>query len=368
MNTDRKRILIVDDSPIDISFVVNSLQKNYAIQVATDGAKAIQIAKSSAKPDIILMDVQMPGMDGFEACAAIKENSETEDIDVIFLSAVTTLPEKIKGYDVGGIDFITKPVASDELLQKISIAINNRSKREALLVEKNSMFSTAMAAITSEGEVGVVLNFTRELFSINSSTELANKITTTLESLDLQSSVVLFEQDGNHIFSSSSGPVSVLEKSLLLQLDAADRIFEKGRRLMFNFRGANLLIKNAPEDEEKRGRYRDILAMIMDSVVACHERIQFDYKLNILTADAESAFKSLGSSRTAHIKEGEKILQDLLVKLERSFLSWGLIDEQEQMLTNIVHEAIDAFELHTYKGSDIDNDMRQLIDRLLSIR
>ncbi|EXJ12243.1 response regulator [Nitrincola nitratireducens] len=367
MQADRKRILIVDDSPFDISFVVNTLQGHYNIQVATNGKAAVEITQSSIKPDLILMDVQMPEMSGFEACQEIKDNFETENIDIIFLSGLTSTEEKLKGYDVGACDFISKPIEPKELLRKIDIAIAKRAQREALLEEKNSIFKTAMTAITSAGEVGAILEFTRKLFSIKSSEDLAREVVNTLSNFDLHASIVLLTEEGP-IFASSNEPMSELEQSLLIHLDAADRIFEKGSRTMFNFYNANLLIKNAPSDSDTRGRYRDIFAMMMDSVVECHKRLQFDKRLALLSIDARQALNSMSHERKQHIKEGESILQTLLLDLEKSFMAWGLIEDQEILLTSMVHKAVDSYENHTLAGKKIDQHMQSIINRLLTIQ
>lgn len=353
--TEKSKILIVDDSPIDISFIVNSLQSFFTIHVVTDGSKAIEFLASGNHPDLILMDVNMPAMSGFEACKKLKENESTHDIDVIFISAHDEISEKIKGYEVGGKDFIVKPFDSDELYHKVVSLLRDKTLREKIQNEKNAMFNTAMTAITSQSEIGTVLNFTRNLFHITNESDLANEITTTLSTLDLNTSVLLIDGDDNRFYSSSSGPLSALEKNFLNHISQMNRIFEKGQRVMFNFDNSFLLIKNAPEDDEKRGRYRDIIAMLMDSVVASMKRIQFDKKIQIL----------LGKIHSEQIREGESILQDLLKDLESSFLAWGLDEEQEKILTQLIYDAMEEFDIHANKSKDIEEQINQLVKKYL---
>ena len=107
-------VLIVDDSPSDIQVLLTNLQDEFKLAVAKSGEKALGIVKD-IQPDVVLMDVAMPGMDGHETCARIKALDVGEDIEVIFVSANDTVDEKLKGYDAGAADYLIKPVEPDEL-------------------------------------------------------------------------------------------------------------------------------------------------------------------------------------------------------------------------------------------------------------
>jgi len=127
---ERKRVLIVDDSADDIHVLMENLKQDYAVLAATSGEKALLLASKKPQPDIILMDVMMPDMNGYETCRCLKENPETRNIDVIFVSANDSADEKIVGYEAGGCDYLIKPVQAGELLQKIKLAIKNQEVLE----------------------------------------------------------------------------------------------------------------------------------------------------------------------------------------------------------------------------------------------
>ena len=102
----KNTVLIVDDSPANIQ-VVNSILKDiYKIRIATNGAKALELAKATPPPDLILLDVMMPEMDGYEVCTRLKADLETREIPVIFL---TEVEDETKGFEVGAVDYIHKP-------------------------------------------------------------------------------------------------------------------------------------------------------------------------------------------------------------------------------------------------------------------
>src|SRR3990167_3842 len=110
MGIRKPTLLVIDDSPVEIQLIIENLKHNYAIQVATSGEKALQKLGSDLIPDLILLDVHMPGLDGYDTCRRIKSNPTTQDIDVIFVSAHDTTEEKMAGYDACASDYVIKPV------------------------------------------------------------------------------------------------------------------------------------------------------------------------------------------------------------------------------------------------------------------
>lgn len=112
-------ILVVDDMPENVHGLVNALSDQYRVLVACEGAKALDIVQSTNPPDLILLDVLMPNMDGFEICRRIKATEAGNAIPVLFLSVVDNTIEKVRGFAVGGADFITKPFDIDEVRARI---------------------------------------------------------------------------------------------------------------------------------------------------------------------------------------------------------------------------------------------------------
>jgi len=105
----RKTVLVVDDAPSNIRVVNEILHKSYQVRVATNGAKALELAKAAPGPDLILLDVVMPGMDGYEVCARLKADAATKDIPVIFLTGQTEIEDETRGFETGAVDYIHKP-------------------------------------------------------------------------------------------------------------------------------------------------------------------------------------------------------------------------------------------------------------------
>jgi len=120
----KKRILIVDDSVDAIRYVMGMLSGEYIFSVAKSGQKAIESAINDPQPELILMDVEMPEMNGFEACRQIKQNAASADIPVVFASSHDSDSERQKAQQAGGSGFLSKPLEGDEIRQIINQLIS----------------------------------------------------------------------------------------------------------------------------------------------------------------------------------------------------------------------------------------------------
>ncbi|MBD0345085.1 MAG: response regulator [Coleofasciculus sp. Co-bin14] len=129
-------ILIVDDNPDNLELLFFYLNdSDFTIEVAKDGKTAIHKVEE-APPDIILLDVMMPGIDGFETCRRLKANQTTKDIPVIFMTALSETVDKVKGFDVGAVDYITKPIQPEDLIARVTTHLTIRNLNRSL-VEQN---------------------------------------------------------------------------------------------------------------------------------------------------------------------------------------------------------------------------------------
>jgi putative two-component system response regulator len=114
-----KTILIVDDAPDNIQLFSGILKEHYSVKAAINGELALKIMGKSPPPDLVLLDIQMPGMDGFEVCQAIRADDSIKDTPVIFITGDAEASVVQKAKDVGGNDYLQKPVDPEVLLEKI---------------------------------------------------------------------------------------------------------------------------------------------------------------------------------------------------------------------------------------------------------
>lgn len=164
-------ILIVDDVPQNLQVLGNFLYgRDYEISMAANGQKALEMA-NKIWPDLILLDVIMPEMDGFQVCQELKARAETKDIPVIFLTAKTQMEDILKGFEVGAVDYVTKPFNKEELLARVSthVALRSAQKEIVKLEQKNAVLALALTASHELNQPLTVLKGNLELFqnSIN---------------------------------------------------------------------------------------------------------------------------------------------------------------------------------------------------------
>ena len=142
-------ILIVDDMPVNIDVLFKYLDKNdFRVFVARDGESAIEQTPLE-KPDLILLDVVMPGIDGFETCRRLKANPDTKHIPIIFMTALSDTVDKVKGFEAGAVDYITKPIQHEEVLARITTHLTLRNLQRRL-EEWNALLETRVQDRTAE--------------------------------------------------------------------------------------------------------------------------------------------------------------------------------------------------------------------------
>lgn len=131
MNDQKALVLIVDDNSTNIDLLVNTLKDEYRLGIAKNGPKALEYA-GKFMPDLILLDIMMPEMNGYEVCTHLKESGETADIPVIFITAMAEARNKTYGFEVGGVDYITKPFHAAEVKARVRTHLSLKSMREEL--------------------------------------------------------------------------------------------------------------------------------------------------------------------------------------------------------------------------------------------
>jgi sigma-B regulation protein RsbU (phosphoserine phosphatase) len=138
-DADKRIILVVDDTPANIEGAKNILEDTYIIKVATSGTKALDLAKVLPQPDLILLDVMMPEMDGYEACSRLKADPNTSDIPIIFLTGKTSAEDEARGFELGAIDYIHKPFSPLVVQARVRTHLALREARGQLTEEKRKV-------------------------------------------------------------------------------------------------------------------------------------------------------------------------------------------------------------------------------------
>ena len=188
-------ILIVDDNPNNVKVIALSVrQMNHKLVIATNGKIAVEMVERT-RPDLILMDVMMPVMDGYEACRIIKSEPRNDNIPVIFLTALNDKENTVMGFEAGGVDYITKPFNQNELISRINTHLELKFTRDELekttkhLAEingvKDKMFSVIGHDLRSPlGSVKMTLEFLSQATDLISPDELKSTVDLLVKTTD----------------------------------------------------------------------------------------------------------------------------------------------------------------------------------------
>ena len=147
----RKTILIVDDAPENLMLLGELLQPHFRVRAANSGARALLVASSDPRPDLVLLDVMMPEMDGYEVINRLKADSVTADIPVIFITAMTAVADEEKGLALGAVDYITKPFSPAIVLARVRAQLELKTARDRL-ANQNQWLEHEVARRMEENE------------------------------------------------------------------------------------------------------------------------------------------------------------------------------------------------------------------------
>ena len=129
---DKKTVLVVDDTPDNLAVITGLLKDTYKVKAAPSGERALQIVQAGSPPDLILLDIMMPEMDGFEVMQRLKAMPSHRDIPVIFLTAKSTVEDEMRGLAIGAVDYITKPISPPIVLARVRNHLELKMARDFL--------------------------------------------------------------------------------------------------------------------------------------------------------------------------------------------------------------------------------------------
>jgi len=142
-------ILVVDDTPDNLALMMELLKGDYTVQLANSGERALRLAARVPQPDLILLDIMMPGMDGYEVCQKLKSDPQTREIPVVFLTAKADAEDEKKGLEVGGVDYITKPISAPVVLARVKIHLALKAHAD-FLRDKSDFLEAEVSRRTRE--------------------------------------------------------------------------------------------------------------------------------------------------------------------------------------------------------------------------
>jgi putative two-component system response regulator len=157
---ERESILIVDDTPANLELLAGMLrQKQYRVRPALSGKLALQAALNDRSPDLILLDINMPEMDGYEVCRQLKADRRSADVPVIFISALNETVDKIEAFSAGGVDYVTKPFQFEEVNARVETHLKLHRLQAALENHNRNLTTLVQAQVSEISEAQMAMIF-----------------------------------------------------------------------------------------------------------------------------------------------------------------------------------------------------------------
>lgn len=337
-----KRVLIIDDEAMAAEIAASALGDKFHVFTEYDALSGLNKA-NEALPDLILMDIKMPHMSGYEATRRLKADPTTAVIPVIFLSGLTSVEDRMVAFDAGGDDFISKPFFPMELTKKVETAIERAEETKAAKHLARGASDLAMMSMTNSAELGIVIDFMRRSFSAADTRALVDLLFDCLQQFGLHASVAL-RHDQSVFEASSDGDISPMERGVLNLIATCGRVLERGSRLALNFGGVTLLIKNMPlDDPDRAGRLRDHLAILADALSARFAAINQQalslerlHELQNLAIIARRGLDALAQERAVDKKAVADVMEALLMATVHSSNRLDLSDAQAALLADML--------------------------------
>ncbi|MEW6515241.1 MAG: response regulator [Pseudomonadota bacterium] len=370
-------VYLVDDDPTARLIATEILNtQGFAVCEFADGAALLTAAETDT-PDVILLDIEMPGMDGIDACRALR-TAGLRYSQIIFISTHNDLDTRLTAYEAGGNDFIAKPYEPVELARKVEVAQQNAAHRRELLDQAQYAQRTAFSAMSSMAEMGVLLEFLRESFACETVEALADTLFAALRQYDLIGLLALRCSNGQRCLS-PRGVCTPIECSILEHASGLERIFQFRNRLVINYPTATLLVHlPADADTERVGRLRDHLAVLVEGAtarLAAMETMQRQMAQASGISDAVTELTrtliEIDQLQVTHRIRATEIDQAYLEELIDAFVHLGLTEAQEMTLSEMAQHTHMQLASLRDESSNVGDHLREVVrklDRLIGNR
>lgn len=374
------RVLIADDDDTTLEMLEAALQDRYQVTLARSGREAVSLTQRQPF-DLIVLDVEMPDMDGYATCKALRANADTAELPVLFLSARVTIEERLAGYRVGGTDYLTKPFDVVELTAKMDLAIEQHARNRQLNNQVEEAMNTALATANMYGEIGVVLDFQRQVGDCVTYLDISKAFFDALEKMGFEGCLRLSGRQGVAT-RSGQGECSALGHSILDHMETVKgaKIQAVGDNTSFNYGNVLMLVRNLPmhpqpgfysaDEADRLARVRDNIALIAEGIVSRMraldvemEKTSFEHTQKLVSVTRE-ALVDISAQQHANRLHMGQVFQRMHSEVEESFIHLGLTESQEEHLSNTlkryIGEAMGVFD----HSNQIESHLNKLIARL----
>jgi len=340
-------ICYLDDDETNLQLVISSLEQQFYVETLSESLGALEKIRA-IKPELVILDVNMPDINGYEMCRLIRQDSDLSGLPVVFLTCLTTLKDRLEGYDAGGDAYLGKPFKIAELTSVIHVHLHRRHQLDVIQEQMLSAQDMAMTMMKTQSELGEVVQFSRNVSRANNIEAFTTTLFDTLARFGLESSIQINLLSGALHRRSDAGALTGMEQELFELSSGAGRITSFGNKCIYTSKHLVLLVKNVPlEDIELAGRLRDHLAIVVDSADVSLRLIEQDLQLKQKKIEVSGTslntinneFDSILDRLKQMDSQAKQAFESLSLNIEMSFLYLGLTEQQEGQLLTLVKES-----------------------------
>lgn len=359
-------IFIVDDDQLVQSALASILEDDHTLE-SFESAEACLARLETVKPNMILLDIGLPGLDGYAFCRLLKDRDDTRDITVTFVSAHDTLEARISGYEAGGDDFVVKPFDVSEVLRKVVVAQRLHDDRARVAEQARSAEELSNVIMASMNDYAVLVSFLGKMAGCTTGDDVGDATMQALANYSLDG-VVQIRLKSGAITMSRQGRDQPIEISIMNHVSSMERIFEFKNRAVFNYDHATVMVNNMPlADPDACGRIRDNMAIIAQGIEARLQGIEADHAvvekqrgIQALLQRVAATISLLKENQRRDQMQASEISFQLQEDLASSFVHLGLTDGQERFLEDLVRRnAAKLLEL-TDRGAETQSVLAEL--------
>jgi len=340
-------ICYIDDNKTNLLLIKKAFEKQHKVELLDSPVHAVDFLRET-KPDLVLLDVNMPTINGYELCRAIRNTPELEHVPVVFLTCRSSLEDRLTGFEAGGDAYVTKPFEIAELTHIVRTQLTRYQQLKKVESKAKSASTMVWTMLQNNSEIGQVVQYARTLSNIRDASDLLKATFSTLNEFGLNSTLLIGLTSGEIVARSDKKPFTPIETELLNLAKHGERIVHVGNKYVFSGHHCVFLINNMPSaDEELTGRLRDHVAIMLESCDACVELI--NYRKTALQLQQKAAsrtqstvtqeFKHVISSFQALNQHSDQTFEKLTSAIEKSFLFLELTEEQEAELMTYIEES-----------------------------
>jgi len=330
-------ILLLEDDKNYLKLYQEILSKDFNCIPFDSASDALNYLRSH-KPKSIVLDLNLPDMNGIEFCEKLKSTNDLDDIDIIFVSGDSAPEVKLKAFEVGASDFLVKPFEIQELQFKIRKSVDRQIKKDALFKEVLDSRDVIYNSMVQASQYSIVMNFFKHLSQCKSIQNIADVFFNTMLLFELHCSLRISLPTLRY-FRPYQDDVAPIEKDVFELLVNRGRIFPFSNRLFINDKHVSFIIKNPPKDESELGQVRDYVAAMIEGLEAKVLELYSQTGMNSAIEDLNGNIHELKGSIKTHNQIINSVMSNMIMEIAGSYHELEMTETQESFLNGLIEKS-----------------------------